>query len=1069
MIRNMLLVTLLISACLLGSTESVLAQDSITEDFSTTTYMNPTWTYADWDTVSGLLKQRTYAPFQIDTFSDSYIGLRAVADGNTVIVAAAGLGIKIYRTDGESYYSAAVDFNPSGSGYTRGVAIAGNYAYLADGLNGLVTVDISNPQIPAETDVYNTSGYAWDVAVSGNRAYVADGSYGLLVFDITNAASPSYLTSLSLGGTVESVCLVGGKAYLAGTGGTLHIVSIAAEPSPLLYDSLSLPANAKDVQVAGDYAYVADSNAGLQVVDISDSYNPVIVATLDTPGAASNIEISGTTVYLADGGPGLQIIDISNPLLPTLKHTYDISESVNGLHVLGNYAIMATTTSGIHVGQVSNFVPMHQIGQDNTGATEPRKICVEGNYAYAINATELIITDISDKTSPTVVSTTPISGSPQDMEVIDDYAFIVHGTTDFMSVYYVGDVLNPINTSSISGSIHARTLAIDGRYAFVARSDGGLEVVNIHDPLSIISVGTLTDSNHYDDIVVSGNHLFVSVQYGGIKVFDVSNPMVPALIGSAPTGGNASQIAVNGNFLYVGCSNSTVEVYNISTPNILVYTSTYATTYVCSDIAVVGNRIYMAIGYYGIESAYLHNLGGLLTNYERYHEASGNWGTIAVSGDYLFTGSQYDRFVIARILQDEYHNSSAVSKLFIETPDVVKKIRYTSNQTGTVSWTVRQWDTWNATSLSEPNTWVTPSYGTQWFTWRATTSYDPGGISTVDDVTFEMLYERAQITSVADIANDQGKQVRVEWARSGNDFVGATDQIVEYGVYRKVDSNLVSKAAAVSTAHESPAIQAHSLALKSSGWDFVASHQVLVKDYYSVVVPTLADSTIADGQYYSTFKVFALTATPGVFFESHADSGFSSDNLAPAVPQGMTAAYLTESVTLDWTDVEDADVQYYRVYRSSDPSFIPSPATLVMSVAASNWTDTNAGAWNEYYKVTAVDFSGNESEPAQPGAVSDVPAGIVNRYALHNASPNPFNPATVISFDLPRASRVKLTIHDLAGRLVRTLVQENREAGSHQVVWEGRNNNGGQVSSGVYLYRIEAGTFTEARQMVLVK
>jgi len=64
---------------------------------------------------------------------------------------------------------------------------------------------------------------------------------------------------------------------------------------------------------------------------------------------------------------------------------------------------------------------------------------------------------------------------------------------------------------------------------------------------------------------------------------------------------------------------------------------------------------------------------------------------------------------------------------------------------------------------------------------------------------------------------------------------------------------------------------------------------------------------------------------------------------------------------------------------------------------------------------------------------------------------------------------VRLSIHDLAGRLVKTLVHESKAAGSHEVMWDGRNNNGGRVSSGVYLYRIEAGSFAETRRMVLVK
>jgi hypothetical protein len=94
---------------------------------------------------------------------------------------------------------------------------------------------------------------------------------------------------------------------------------------------------------------------------------------------------------------------------------------------------------------------------------------------------------------------------------------------------------------------------------------------------------------------------------------------------------------------------------------------------------------------------------------------------------------------------------------------------------------------------------------------------------------------------------------------------------------------------------------------------------------------------------------------------------------------------------------------------------------------------------------------------------------VPERFALHNAVPNPFNPQTTLSFSLPTASHVRLTIYDVRGHLVTTLVDEDRGPGVHDVVWNGRDARNRQVASGVYLYRIEAGSFIETKRMVLVK
>ncbi len=96
-------------------------------------------------------------------------------------------------------------------------------------------------------------------------------------------------------------------------------------------------------------------------------------------------------------------------------------------------------------------------------------------------------------------------------------------------------------------------------------------------------------------------------------------------------------------------------------------------------------------------------------------------------------------------------------------------------------------------------------------------------------------------------------------------------------------------------------------------------------------------------------------------------------------------------------------------------------------------------------------------------------AVIPTQYALEQNYPNPFNPVTSISYALPEQVDVTLNIYDIQGKLVQTLVKGNRPAGAYTVTWDATNSNGEPVTSGIYLYRMNAGDFTKTGRMTLLK
>jgi len=142
----------------------------------------------------------------------------------------------------------------------------------------------------------------------------------------------------------------------------------------------------------------------------------------------------------------------------------------------------------------------------------------------------------------------------------------------------------------------------------------------------------------------------------------------------------------------------------------------------------------------------------------------------------------------------------------------------------------------------------------------------------------------------------------------------------------------------------------------------------------------------------------------------------------------------------------------------------------VAGVVDPSWTDPLCDDESVFYKVSAVDFSGNESPISGAMYITgtdDLPRA--RHVTLHDAVPNPFNPSTTLVFELGSSAHVRLEVFDLAGRLVASLVNEARSAGPHRVMWDGTDGKGHSMASGVYLYRLQAGNFVETKRMVLLK
>jgi hypothetical protein len=161
------------------------------------------------------------------------------------------------------------------------------------------------------------------------------------------------------------------------------------------------------------------------------------------------------------------------------------------------------------------------------------------------------------------------------------------------------------------------------------------------------------------------------------------------------------------------------------------------------------------------------------------------------------------------------------------------------------------------------------------------------------------------------------------------------------------------------------------------------------------------------------------------------------------------------SADLDWFLYNSSLSEVARGYTTSNPetgSYNAAPGRYYLFV------DGYQGATSSY----TLSVNGGLAKPSGPPKTPLV-------FALLPNTPNPFNPSTTVRFDVPREGRVSVVVYDARGRWVTRLVDEVRKPGHHTVVWNGRDERGVPVASGMYLYRMQAEGFDQVRKMMLLK
>jgi hypothetical protein len=186
---------------------------------------------------------------------------------------------------------------------------------------------------------------------------------------------------------------------------------------------------------------------------------------------------------------------------------------------------------------------------------------------------------------------------------------------------------------------------------------------------------------------------------------------------------------------------------------------------------------------------------------------------------------------------------------------------------------------------------------------------------------------------------------------------------------------------------------------------------------------------------------------------------------------GVISAFVNINI-----DNSIADVKYVKAKLPEGSSMLYNYKNSVLKIAIAgihelaNGNLVNIGIHlkNKETKLEVSGFSqlnDNEKVRLENTSVREIPTS----FALQNNYPNPFNPTTTIKYQIPENAHVRLVVYNMLGQRVRTIVDQPQEAGYYSVQWDGRNDYGESVSSGIYVYRIKAGSFITSKKMNLIK
>lgn len=692
----------------------------------------------------------------------------------------------------------------------------------------------------------------------------------------------------------------------------------------------------------------------------------------------------------------------------------------------------------------------------------------DDNHVYYSMGATLAIADVTTPSAPVELGMLTMGGEVASIAVSGDYAYVANRQNGLRVI----DISAPGSPTEVGyyvtpGSAHRVT--VEGAYAYVLTSEATLRVIDITTPPSPVEVGTL-GIDEADDVVTSGDYAYVAAMSQGLRVVDVSTPSSPTEVGSYSTPSDAKRVDFDplNTRVLVADAWAGLRVISVDIPsNPVEVGSCFTTDNDVRDVLVAGNLCFALSTVYNLDFMYFS--GGYLRITDVSAPAPAHVGTEWFEHDdfydmdygpdclYVANGSSGLRVI------DVTTPSSPDAIADIRTGDFVEKVQIV----GDYAYVANREAGLTILDVSDPGAPVEVGF------------YDHGDDQHRVYHSYNRTLDVAVSGDYAFLAENQGLLILDVSDPFTPVVVSSYAPYCCTGPWPVHDVTLSGDYAYLGVYSSLSIIDV------TMGWpQEVGSYY---HGYYYARASVSGDHAYIAARSGGLRVVDVSTPSTPVEVGSYTPSGTNVRDLALSGDYAYLADYTAGLRIVDVsTPSSPVEVSRYdtpgtalAVDYSGGYAFVADGTGGLRVINVANPVDLEEVAYGgTSFPATSVAVDGNDVyvgsddgmyimrlDPALVGVTTTSSF----KSALHQNHPNPFNPSTTIRYELADAGRVNLTIYSVEGKHVRTLVDEVESAGSHDVVWDGRNDAGVRVGSGVYFCTMRAGSCVQTRRLVLLK
>jgi hypothetical protein len=678
-------------------------------------------------------------------------------------------------------------------------------------------------------------------------------------------------------------------------------------------------------------------------------------------------------------------------------------------------------------------------------------ITVAGDYAYLTYYMQLKIVDISDPCNPQLLNI--VNDLYQGRAVIiDTLAYIA--VNDCINIVNVSDPYQPSLVAQIGSMGQIYNFAVSAPYIYYYTSDLMMHIIDISDVADPQSTGSFQMKRPPSFFKVVGGLMYLSSDNdnnSNIEIIDVSNPYNPMLIYTYNITPQVTGITVDGNIVYLAGSYSGIIIWDITDPSQPVQLGIFNPGRAVFDIYIQGNIACLANVYNGILLVDISNpaspqiLGTCDTPGIAYR--------VFYRGDLVYVAGERGLQIVD--VSDPLPSAGIIGSYYSQGDDYASLAIWNNY--------IYLANTINSIMILDVANPSLPELQTEYFDSGAYT------IQVVNDKAY--IVNRFGSYDILDVSDPGNPQALGSY--TDLDILETATVVGSYAYVLEHDEGL--KILNISNAASPTLIGTYS--------DLGIPCAIALRDNYAYIVDRAAPFP----------KVQIINIS------NHASPQYAGFCYLPSVPNSIAIygnyAYITSS---------SAGLQVYQITNSTSmtllSTILPHPTSdLIYCFADGGRLYVSDQNWNEIdvydlfnpaepsllhsYKsnyatldmkvvgnllYTANEYNGMHIFDLTYGVENVQPLAETQILSLSNY-PNPFNPNTTISYTLPAKGHVELNIYNIRGQLIKHLVDDNKQEGTHSVLWDGKDDKDRAIASGIYIYRISSGSKQMFGRMMLLK